>query len=501
MMSRVYPITVGEPQSSAFQVAVDGASVPILLARVSSVPFNRRWPGHQRPLDQTELATFALFETDGPAEIAVRPLRAFEKVMVRPLSRGVRPVVEEGVIRFTIPGPGQYTVELDGYHEALHLFADPVRQYEVNQDDPDVIYYGCGLHDVGLIELKPGQTLFIDEGAVVFARVYARDADNIRILGHGILDGSRNVEKFLFEFGEKEWEQFNKGFAVTNVERKHTVQLEFCDHVQIDGITIRDSLVYNIRPVACRDLTIENVKIIGNWRYNSDGIDMHNCEQVRIRNCFVRTYDDSICIKGFDYEQNEADMLHDGYLHNRFTDVLVENCVIWCDWGRSLEFGAETRAQEIADVTFRNCDLIHNSSVACDVQNVDYAEIHDVLFEDIRVEYDDVSQQPRIQQKDSDAYLEDPASTWMPGLLGAYVTYVPEYSKGDMKRGVNRSITFRNIRVSAPRMPESGFAGYDAQHESRDILIDGLYLNGERITSLEQAHVKMGPFVSNVRLI
>ena len=47
----------------------------------------------------------------------------------------------------------------------------------------------------------------------------------------------------------------------------------------------------------CRNLDIEDVKIIGNWRYNSDGIDMHNCEYVRIRDCFVRTYDDSICIR------------------------------------------------------------------------------------------------------------------------------------------------------------------------------------------------------------
>ena len=497
-MSKVYQFSVGEAPSAAFIMKVDGVETPLHIARVSAAPINRRWPGHQRPVEQTELVSFALFETDDAAEITLRPAKKFESVVVRPLSKEIKPEVSDGLIRFTVPGPGAYTVELDGYHNALHIFASPSRDYGVDKDAPGVIYYGKGVHDVGYIELHSNQTLFIDEGAVVYARIFARDADNIRILGHGILDGSRNVEKILFEFGEKEIEQFNKGFAVTNADRKHTVQLEYCDNVEIDGITIRDSLVYNIRPVGCRGLRINDVKIIGNWRYNSDGIDMHNCEHVYIGNCFIRTYDDSICVKGFDYAQDEADMLHDGYMHDTFYDVLVEKCVIWNDWGRALEFGAETRAREIYDVTFRDCDIIRVQDVACDVQNVDYADIHDVLFENIRVECDGVGQRSRLQESDTDFFVEDPDSTYMPLLLGSFVTYIPEYSKGDMKRGINRDITFKDIYVTAPRMPQSGFRGFDEEHQSRDITIDGLYLNGKRIERIEDANINIGKFTSNI---
>lgn len=498
MSSRVYPMSVGEAPSAAFSMCVDGVRVPLYIARVSKAPINRRWPGHQRPIEQTELVSFALFEMDGSAEIELIPVRTFEKVVVRPLSRNVVPVVEDGVIRFTLPSPGQYTVELDGYHCALHIFADPVKTYDVDREDQNTIYFGKGIHDVGVIRMQSGQTLYLDEGAVVYARIEAFDVNNIRILGHGILDGSRNREDILFEFGEKEIEQFNKGFAVTNAERKHTVQIEYCDNVEISGIVMRDSLVYNIRPIACRNLKIEDVKIIGNWRYNSDGIDMHNCEHVHIKNCFVRTYDDSICIKGFDYTQDEADMLHNGVMYDVFRDVLVEGCVIWCDWGRSLEFGAETRARDISGITFKNCDLIRNSAVAMDIQNVDYAEIHDVLFEDIRVEYDDVSQRPRIQTDDQDVFKEDPYSKYMPALFGSYVTYVPEYSKEGMLRGKNYDITFRNIYVTAPRMPESGIAGYDAEHMSSDIRFENIFLNGKRIESVEEANIRMNDFVSGI---
>ena len=234
---------------------------------------------------------------------------------------------------------------------------------------------------------------------------------------------------------------------------------------------------------------------------NSDRIDLHNCRGVVIRGCFVRTFDDTICVKGFDYTQDERDMLHNGVLHDTFSDILVEKCVIWCDWGRSLEFGAETRAREITRAVFRDCDLIHNSSVAMDIQNVDYAVIHDVLFEDIRVEYEPVTQRPRIQKADWDRYVEDPESDYLPDLMGVHVTYVPEYSAGGRERGVNRAIVFRGIQVYAPGMPPSAFTGYDSGHLTEDVTIDGLFLNGRRIASLEEARVATNEFARGIRLI
>lgn len=501
MSSRVYPMSVGEAPSAAFDMTVDGTHVPLYIARVSGYPINRRWPGHQRPLEQTELASFALFEMDSPVQAQLKPKRSFKEVIIRPLSKNVIPEIRDGVICFTLPSSGAYTVELDGYHSALHIFADPVKYYHgVNPKYADVLYFGRGIHNAGLIRLREGQTLYLDEGAVVYGRVEACDANNIRILGHGILDASRIHEDILFEFGDKEIEQFNKGFAVTNAIRYDTIRLEYCDNVQIDGITIRDSLVYNIRPIACTNISIENVKIIGSWRYNSDGIDMHNCEHVHIKNCFVRTYDDSICIKGFDYTQNEADMLHNGIMHDMFRDVCIEGCTIWCDWGRSLEFGAETRARHIYGIVFRNCDLIHNSMVAMDIQNVDYAAIHDVLFEDIRVEYDAVTQRPRLQKDDLDVYEENPDSDYMPSLFGSYITYAAEYSKEGMKRGVNRDITFRNIDVYAPRMPASGICGYDAEHMSSKVTFENIRLNGKRIGSLAEANIRTNEYTANITI-
>ena len=89
--------------------------------------------------------------------------------------------------------------------------------------------------------------MFLDEGAVVYACVKAIDSNNIKILGRGILDNSKNKERILFDVSA----EYNE-MAVDNAEREHTIQLEYCSNVEIEGITIRDSLVYNIRPIACK---------------------------------------------------------------------------------------------------------------------------------------------------------------------------------------------------------------------------------------------------------
>lgn len=484
MPANIYPVPGGRETSELYQLTVDGASAPVLAARVSAVPFNRRWPGHQRSPDQAEQAAYAMFETDGPVKITVKPQKAFRDVVIRPLSKGVEPTIDGGQITFTLPGPGGYTLELDGYHNALHLFADPVKRYDAGPTDKNLLYFGPGVHEREVTELKSNQTLFIDAGAVLFTRVSAENAENVRILGRGVIDNSRHKEKILFEL-----EKTGDGTVdVCNSERFHTIQMKNCRNVEIDGVTIHDSLVYNIALFGCEDVLIDNVKTIGCWRYNTDGIDLHNCGRCIVRNCFVRAYDDAICVKG-----------HDGY-PQICGDTLVENCVVWCDWGKSLEIGAETRAEQIKNVTFRHCDLIRNSFAAMDIFNVDYGDVHDILYEDIRVEYDDVSQRPALQRGDGETYAEDPESEYMPKLFCAEIAKHGEYSGGLDRRGRNRNITFKDIRVYSKRMPPSAFGGFDEEHQTENVKIINLTHNGSKVKSPGEARITVHAFAEDIEM-
>ncbi len=500
MSYHVYPVSDIAVVCSDYAVKINGEQIECNTARVSAIPFNRRWPGHQRDIGQSEAVQFISLETDEPLHFEITPSERFDKAVIRPRSLGITPeITEDGRILFTLPGPAYFTVEAYGRNRALHVFADPIKEYRMDSADESLLYYGAGEHEVGMLELKSGQTLFLDEGAVVYACIRAVDAENISILGRGILDNSHNVEQLLYEANAE-----NNKSMVCNATRRHTVQLEYCTNVEIDGITIRDSLVYNIRPIGCVNLNIRNVKIIGCWRYNSDGIDMHNCRDVHIADCFIRTFDDSVCVKGFDFYTREDPekavreaSYRNGKCYDHMQNVTVEGCVIWNDWGKALEIGAETRAEEICDIVFWNCDIIHVTGPVLDCMNVDYADVHDVSFENIRIEADEIIPAPRIQKSDEDVYINsNPA--YMPITVNATVEYHEEYSGTGTRRGKNRNIAFRDIRLYGKHPPIAHFAGCDDAHKTENVLLSNLYHN-DCLLRADQFKLDIGRFAENIR--
>lgn len=232
---------------------------------------------------------------------------------------------------------------------------------------------------------------------------------------------------------------------------------------------------------------------------------MHNCENVHIDNCFIRTFDDSLCVKGFDcYYEGDVEkavyeaMHRNGKAYEVFKNVLVENCTIWNDWGKCLEIGAETRAEEISGIVFKNCDIIHIQGSVLDCCNVDYADVHDITYENIRVEYDDVILPPAIQKDDIEKYQNGDLD-YSPNLIEAVVAYHEEYSAGGSRRGKNRDITFKNIYITADRhIPKMYFCGYDEAHKIENVAISDIYLNGKRIENENEIKMTFGEYAENI---
>ena len=458
----------GETLCADYVLRVNDQPVPVYSCRVSAVPFNQVWPGYQRPLDQTELAGFAHWGMSGPVTVQITTKRSFTNVVVRPGSREIRPTVSDQTITFSLTKPGQVTVELDGPHQALHLFADPPETDAPESDTAGVRYFGPGVHRPGKIQLKSGETLYVAGGAVVYTAVEARGASGVRVLGRGIIDTS-------------EYERDKGGGCI---------RLTDCSDVKIEGVILRDPDVWCLSAFGCRDVEIANVKLVGLWRYNADGIDICNSQNVVVRDSFVRAFDDAIVLKGLNWGRGD---FHERPVRN----VRVHDNVIWCDWGRALEIGAETSAPEIADVRFRDCDIIRTTHIAMDIQCGDRALVHDIRYENIRVEIDDVCPVPRMQGSREERYLEDPAGAYVPNLLVIVIGKNP-YSK-DPERGNVRDVIYSNVSVASKRVPRSFFNGLDAEHTVEDILIDNLRLNGEPAVSAADANLSVGRHVSNVR--
>ena len=191
-----------------------------------------------------------------------------------------------------------------------------------------------------------------------------------------------------------------------------------------------------------------------------------------------------------------------GWDHRNVENILVRNCVTWCDWGRNLEIGAETCADEYRNILFEDCDCIHGAHILLDIQNGDRANVHDLTFDNIRCEYSRYQTEPVYQSTEEMEYAPDTSKPWIPLLMKAHL-YRGMWSK-DMLFGTNRNITFRNIQILADEgleMPRSEFSGADETHRTTDIRIENLTFNGAPVKNLEDARISLGAFTDRVRVV
>ncbi|MHC4404362.1 MAG: glycosyl hydrolase family 28 protein [Planctomycetota bacterium] len=464
----IFPGPAGEEPSEDFEVNVNGRPVFVYRARVSAVPFNQVWPGYQRPLDQTEQASFAYWDASGPVTVEIVSKRRPDKVAIRPTSLDIRPELQGHRIVFRLTQPRHITVEVNGTHHALHLFASPPEKDVPKPVDPHVHYFGPGVHHPGRIVLGDNETVYVAGGAVVYGAVHATCAKNITIRGRGIIDVS----------------PFTRG------KGGGAIRLSDCQNITIDGIVMRDPDVWCCSLFGCQKATISNVKLIGLWRYNADGIDLCNSQDVTVTDCFVRSFDDSIVLKGL--KANWAA----GSLDDRpVSNIRVRRCVIWNDWGRALEIGAETCAPEVRDVVFEDCDIIHTCHIAMDIQHGDRATIESICFENIRAEIDDEAYRPKMQRHREEKYDLD-KSSYCPALL-VLVIRKNNYSK-DVDRGRIRDVLVKDVTVSGKHFPHSSLQGYDSEHLVENVRIENLRVAGEAIGTAEEGRFRIGKYVSNV---
>ncbi len=359
-------------------VTFDSHPVKVEEMTVSAIPFNRFWPGHQRPKDQTKTAYFASFDTD---------------------RGGLLQVDDEKRI---ISGPGKHTFMVQGGRTELHVFADPPWSHE---RVPDEIYFGPGEHFPGLILPKDGQTVVLDKGAVVHGTIFIYRKRGVRITGRGILDlsdlaradkGSKvyaYVESLGLPPNELGENESDAGMSCTAIVAYGARDL------RIEGITIRDSPRWTVMiRNGSRGVAIDNVKILGSWRYNSDGIDMCSSSEINVRNCFVRTYDDAFVVRA-PFLTGERDDCR---------DILVEDSVTWNDWGCTMGVAQQRLPCAISGVTFRRIRAERVSSLVATVHvtmGSTNSVINDVLFEDIEAFNVPGRLEAALQKSDDDRFV------------------------------------------------------------------------------------------------
>ena len=346
----------------------------------------------------TSPQSYAIFDFKGPLQVEVTILNAellknTKQWMVAPRSHAITPQLKGNVLSFEVAAPGTYVIDPDGSGKhALQIFTNAPETNAPNPKDPNVVYFGPGVHDIEKqIELKDNQTLYVAGGAVLrplpdtlregwedgrtqphysgraYSRavtpVFARNAKNVTIKGHGVISAERSLPS-------------GKRFGLIEILRGQNFQIQ---HVTLTGAT-----TWCLHGFGLQNSTIDNVRVLTHFT-NGDGIALNSAKNVTVKNCYVHTGDDGLEIK-----TNKADAV---------SDITFENCIAWCDAGTPMGLTHEI-TQAASNITFKDITVLHYTHQVNPTNEVVYrgtilvhpalgGKVSDLRFENITIESQD----------------------------------------------------------------------------------------------------------------
>lgn len=238
----------------------------------------------------------------------------------------------------------------------------------------------AGRYLTGPIFLKSGVAVEIEAGAVVLGstnfgdyaaidgrwegierKVYASmftgfGLHQVSITGRGILDGqgagwwdaNRKTMALRKKKRLREREPENPPEAPLRWPRPRMINLYHCTNVLIRDITILNSPSWNVHPVYCEDVTLDNVTITApaHGAPNTDAVDPDSCRNVRISNCRFDVGDDCIAIKsGYNEDGRRVGIPCE--------NILVTNCTFAHGHG-GVTIGSEMSGS-VRNITVEDC--------------------------------------------------------------------------------------------------------------------------------------------------
>ncbi len=344
-----YPAPSGIELSDQYTVEVNGNPVDLYIGSVGEHKNNPEFYGGDY--------AFGNFDFSGSVTVSITTAKTLANLKIQPLSLGITPVVSGNTITFTLEKPAKISIEPDGKNEPLLLFANALEVDPPQPGDPNVVYFGPGIHNPpgNVLNINSNQTLYLAGGAVLRAGITIQGS-NIRVAGRGLLD-------------------CNPWGHTAGPSGRYPLFVKSSADVEIEGITIWGAWGWSIPIGMSESVTVSNVKICGARVWNDDGIDICSSSDVTISDCFIRSDDDCIAIKGFTWGGANRDV----------SDITIKDCTLWCDRARAILIGHESRAAFMENITLENIDIIHYGFSPIVVEPINEMTIRNVEFDDIRL--------------------------------------------------------------------------------------------------------------------
>ncbi|MEU9892197.1 putative Ig domain-containing protein [Streptomyces phaeochromogenes] len=419
----VHPVPTGLPLNTSFSVKArkpggGWRTVPVLRART-------------RTVDETTGAgivrdtSVASLDFTGTVEVEVTSSKgAIGSVRIRPLSYAIEHEVSGDTVRFSLTEPRNLSIEMDGdLYDNLHLHANPIEQQRPDADDPDVLYFGPGIHTVpdDVLQVPSGKTVYLAGGAVLKARVDFTNVENARLIGRGILydaDGGTTVA--------------------------------FSRNIEIDGILVLDPRTgYSCAIGQSRQVTVRNLHSYscGQW---GDGIDVFSSEDVLIEGVFMRNSDDCVAVYAHRWDY-----------YGDCRNITVRDSTLWADVAHPVNIGTHgdpEKPEVIENIVLSDIDVLQHREPqvlyqGCFALNPgDGTLIRNVRIQDVRVEDFTCGQLVNMRVM-ANRYNASPGR----GIEDVYV---------------------RNLAYDGTHADTAILAGYDADRPVRNVTFQNLTVNG-----------------------
>ncbi len=434
-----YPAIDGLQTSDVYTVTVNGESVWTEKLRTDfDLQRLPDWFTGSDYVNRQQEVHISNFSCEGPISVQLDLSEPVDSVSIHPLSRGIQPTTDGQSLSFELPGPDKLYIKVNEL-PPLCFFANPLETEVPDSTDVNVTWFGPGVHRPGMMRPESGSTIYIAGGAIVYGGIETDGESDIRVLGRGILDG--------------------------NFEYRRMVKPENSRNLEFNGIITRNGRGWTNTIINCDSVVYENVKVVS-FRPGGDGVNPLNSRHIKINNCFFRCTDDCIAIKAPDTEIPSYDIR------------VTNNTMVGFAYSDGCTIGFETNAPSISKVLVKNCDVIqarggsrvdgHSAfSIICDGP----ANIHDIRYEDIRVE-EDVLKLFELHITDGAKYGLNP-----PGHIA--------------------DVHLKNIIWNSER--PIILHGYSPENRVKNVTFENCSIAGEPLTQARKDVFQINEFVENVK--
>ncbi len=387
----------------------------------------------------------------------------------------------------------------DIFHN-LHLFANPLDTFKVDKKNPDLIYFGPGIHrfEGGEFRIPSGKTVYVAGGAVMMGRMLIENVHDVKLLGRGIIDPSVKMGIRIAN-SRNVYVEYVAGGAVMMgrmlIENVHDVKLlgrGIIDPSVKMGIRIANSrnvYVEGLMATQCAtggsdSVTIRNVKVISYFGWG-DGMNVFSSRNVLFDRVFCRTSDDCTTVYG-------TRLGFEGPSSN----ITMQNSTLWADVAHPIFIGIHGNVDKpeiLENLNYVNIDILDHKEKQLNYQGClainagDENLIRNVRFEDIRIENFRQGQLVNLRIFFNEKYCKAPG------------------------RGIE-NVVFKNVSYTGNRAEISVIEGYDAQRKVRNIRFENLRINGQIISddmpgkpkwyhTGDMARIYVGPHVEGVSFL